>query len=448
MWRHIDAFQKPTNTHAGGHLLSPRTIRKVIRPENDENFPADFRYNYTLGIINGVFFNTGLSFFNRTTIIPLFMASLGAPSVLIALTSLAETLGWHLPQFFAARLIVHKPRKMPLYRNAGLVRIAGMMLAVASAWLVPTLGPGWCIVLFTLGFGLFSLSSGFAGIVFMEILAKTVPASKRGSYFGWRAILSGMIGLFLGVGVIQPIFSHFAYPDHYTVAFSIGLVLIGLSLWLFTKQREPAQTDLPPERTLAMQMATARRILRDDLRFRRLVVFRGLMMLWFSGLPFYMLFAKERLGATDVEVGLFISWEFAGLIAANVVWGYLSNRIGNRVLLLTICVLAAAVSVGAILFDVGALPTWAFGSIFFLSAAVDSGAGIGGINYALEIVPEGERPIYIGLMNSLLAGALILSALIGSLRDTVGYIGLFGVTAAVAVASLVLVLRMQEPRRV
>src|SRR5688500_4261376 len=77
----------------------------------------NFRYNYTLGIINGVFFNTGMSFFNRSTIIPLFMASLGAPSILIALLSLAETLGWHLPQFFASRLIVHKPLKMPLYRN-------------------------------------------------------------------------------------------------------------------------------------------------------------------------------------------------------------------------------------------------------------------------------------------------------------------------------------------
>src|SRR5688572_3890543 len=81
----------------------------------------NFRYNYTLGIVNGVFFNTGLSFFNRTTIIPLFMASLGAPSIMIALLSLAESLGWLLPQFFASRLIVHKSLKMPLYRNAALL---------------------------------------------------------------------------------------------------------------------------------------------------------------------------------------------------------------------------------------------------------------------------------------------------------------------------------------
>lgn len=411
-----------------------------------ESYP-DFRRNYALGIINGVFFNTGLSFFNRTTIIPVFMASLGAPSVLISLTSLAETLGWHLPQFFASRLIVHKSQKMPLYRNAGLLRLTGLALAVASAAVLPSLGNLWGMVLFTAGFGMFALASGFAGLVFTEILAKTVPPQKRGSYFGWRAILGGMIGLFLGVGVIQPIFTVFAYPGRYTISFSIGLVCIGLSFWLFGKQREPEQTGLPAERSFGDHVATARRILRTDLRFRRLIVFRALMMLWFSGLPFYMLFAKERLGATNEEIGLFISWEFAGLIAANVLWGFLSNRIGNRVLLITVCLLAAVVSATALLFDSGVLPTWAFGAVFFMSAAVDSGAGIGGINYALEIVPEGERPTYVGLMNSMLAGALILAALAGSLRDIIGYVGLFGVTAAVAVVGLILVTRMPEPRR-
>jgi MFS family permease len=411
-----------------------------------EAYP-DFRRNYTLGIINGVFFNTGLSFFNRTTIIPVFMASLGAPSVLIALTALAETLGWHLPQFFASRLIVHKSQKMPLYRNAGLLRVFGLLLAVASAWLVRSIGRGWGIVLFTLGFGVFSLASGFAGLVFMEILAKTVPPSKRGSYFSWRAILSGMIGLFLGVGVIKPLFTRFAYPDHYTISFAIGLSLIAISFWLFGRQKEPAQSDLPAQRTLATHVRKAREILATDRRFRRLVIFRGLMMLWFSGLPFYMLFARERLGADNEQIGLFISWEFAGLIAANVFWGFLSNRIGNRFLLITACLLAAVVSGGAILFDAGTLPTWAFGSIFFLSAAVDSGAGIGGINYALEIVPEGERPTYVGLMNSLLAGALVLAALAGSLRDIIGYLGLFSVTGVVAIAGLLMVIGMPEPRR-
>jgi len=407
-----------------------------------------FLRNYWLGIANGVLFNTGLSFFNRTTIIPVFLSSLGAPSVLISLTALFEALGWHLPQFFASKFVVHKPLKLPLYGRAAVARVFGLLMAVGST-LLAVAQPLWAMLLFVVGYGLFALAGGFAGLVFTEILAKTCPKEKRGSYFGWRAILSGIAGLYLGVNLIRPIFTRFEFPHTYLIVFGIGTLLIAVSFYLFTLQKEPAQSDLPPKRTLRGQIAAARRILLVNHAFRRFVVFRALLMLWFAGIPFYMLFARDRLGATDAEIGTYISWEFAGLIVANLLWGFLSNRVGNRTLLIVVCVLAFLVSTAMLLYAMEAipLPAWSFGSIFFLSAAVDSGAGNGGINYALEIVPEAERPTYVGLMNTLLAAALIVAALAGWLRDEIGYVGMYVATTVVALASLVLILRLPEPRR-
>ena len=122
---------------------------------------------------------------------------------------------------------------------------------------------------------------------------------------------------------------------------------------------------------------------------------------------------------------------------------------GNKTLLIVACSLGLVVSLGAVVYaaELAALPAWSFGGIFFLSAAVDSGVGNGGINYALEIVPEPERPTYVGLMNSILAGSLLVAALAGSLRDFIGYTGLYLVTAVVALASLVMIFRLPEPRR-
>jgi MFS family permease len=421
-------------------------------PESEEagivaGYP-DFRRNYSLGIANGVLFNNGLSFFNRTTVIPVFLSGLNAPSVLISLTSLFEVLGWHLPQLFASKFIVHRPLKLPLYKMAAIIRMFGLALAIVSA-LMAASTPFWALLCFILGYGLFAMAGGLAGIVFTEVLAKTVPKEKRGTYFGWRAILSGIIGLNLGVYLIKPIFARLLYPYSFLLVFSIGTVLIGMSFWLFLLQKEPVQSDLPPKRTLKVQLTTARGILRDDRAFRRFVFFRGLMMLWFAGIPFYMLFAKDRLGATEAEIGTFISWEFAGLIMANLLWGYLSNRVGNKTLLIVACFLGLVVSTLLVLFVTGAvaLPAWSFGMVFFLSAAVDSGVGNGGLNYALEIVPEAERPTYIGLMNSLLAGALGIAALSGALRDIIGYEGLFGMTGVIALLSLVMITRLPEPRR-
>lgn len=427
----------------------PTPVRKPT-----EEYPHFLR-NYLLGIANGVLFNSGLSFFSRTTVIPSYMAGLGAPSVLISLTSLFESLGWHLPQLFASKFIVNKPLKLPLYRLAAVIRVGGLLLALSSAFIAAS-APFWAIVLFVLGFGIFSISSGFGGIVFIELLAKTCPKEKRGSYFGWRAILSGITGLVIGFYVIRPIFGDAdatrmsgADATSYLTVFSIGTLLIALSFILFLFQKEPVQSNLPEGRSMSAHLRHAGRIFRDDHAFRRFVLFRGLMMLWYAGIPFYTLFAASSLGATKADMGAFIGWDAAGLIVANVLWGFLSNRVGNRAVLIVGCTLAALVSAGVVAYAIGiiALPVWSFGIIFFLSAATDSGIGIGGINYALEIVPEGERPTYVGLMNVVLACSLLLATLAGGLRDIIGYRGLYLATATIAVVALVIILRLPEPRR-
>jgi hypothetical protein len=50
-------------------------------------------------------------------------------------------------------------------------------------------------------------------------------------------------------------------------------------------------------------------------------------------------------------------------------------------------------------------------------------------------------------MNSTLAIALVIAAIGGSLRDLIGYAGLFTVTGCVALTALVIILRLPEPRR-
>ncbi len=427
-----------------------RVMRRPIRGKgrSDERFPdyPDFRYNYLLGIVNGVLFYNGLSFFSRTTIIPLFMTALGSPGILISLASLFEVIGWHLPQFFASKFVVHRSLKLPLYRASAIVRVAGLLMVVLSAYLAGTIPHALALTLFMLGFCSFGIAGGFAGLVFTEVLAKTVPKQKRGSYFGWRAILSGAASLLVALLVVKPLFARYPFPTSFMISFSIGVVLISISLYLFMRQKEPPQDNLPPHRTMRMHFAKAGRILRNDPQFRRLVIFRSLLMLWYAGIPYYFLFATERLGFEKDVLGLFMSWESAGAMVASILWGYLSNRIGNKSLLVLVCGFAVVVSGALLLFHLSALPLWLFSGIFFLSAAVDNGAGTGGINYALEIVPEGERPTYVGIMHSLLATSLLLATLGGVVRDVIGYQGLFILTGVIAVASFIMILRMPEPR--
>lgn len=417
-------------------------------PSEYRDYPH-FRRNYVLGIANGVLFNTGLSFFNRTSVIPVFLAILGAPSIVIAMTALFEVIGWHLPQLIASKFILHRSRKMSLYIGASLARLGGLVLAVAGAFVVAD-NPLASLVVFVTGYALFALAGGFSGLVFTEILAKTCPPTRRGGYFGWRQILSGVLGLYLGVNLIRPVLKNWSFPAAFVLLFTIGTIVIAASFYVFSRQIEPEQKDLPRRRTMAAQLAVALDLLRNDRLFRRFVLFRALMNLWFAGVPFYVLLARARYGIPDDMIGVFVSWEFGGMIVANLLWSYLSNRVGNRLLLIIACGLALLLSAVMIVTSTGLvlLPIWMFGGIFFLSAAVDSGIGNGGINFALEIVPEGERPTYIGAMNTILAVAFIIAAGIGGMRDVIGFTGLYTVTLIVAVIGVGYITAFPEPRKV
>jgi hypothetical protein len=50
-------------------------------------------------------------------------------------------------------------------------------------------------------------------------------------------------------------------------------------------------------------------------------------------------------------------------------------------------------------------------------------------------------------MNTTLAIALAIAAMAGSLRDVFGYTGLFTATGIFALTSLIIILRLPEPRR-
>ncbi|MFZ1572616.1 MAG: MFS transporter [Chlorobiota bacterium] len=408
----------------------------------------NFKHNYLIGVINGVIFNFGLSFFSRDTIIPVYLASLGAPSLVISFVALFDSLGWYFPQLFVAKYLLHLEEKLPIYKRAVFLRIFGILLAVFSANLAFNIeSKSYALITFVLGFGIFCFSGGISGVVFTDIVYKTVPKEKRGTYFAWRAIGSGIIGIYAGVGIIKPIIKNYEYPLNYLILFSSGAVLMLVAFILFFYTKEPKDKNvLLEERTFKKQIKTAVTILKQNKTYRNFVLLQCLMNLWFAGVPFVMLYAKENLGAIDIQIGEFITWGFAGTIISNLLLGYISNQIGNKSLMVTGTISALFVSISLLVFPYLSIPFWTFGFIFFASATAETGISTGSMNYMLETVPEEDRTTYIGLKNTLSAFAYCIAALIGSLRDIYGARSIFYVTGVIAIAALFLLYFLPEPR--
>ena len=80
------------------------------------------------------------------------------------------------------------------------------------------------------------------------------------------------------------------------------------------------------------------------------------------------------------------------------------------------------------------------------SAAVRPGQVLVGSNFLLELVPEAERSLYLGLSNTLMGVVVLVSGLGGLLVDLFGFAGPFVASLGLCLAGYVLTLRLPEPR--
>jgi len=76
------------------------------KAETDESVDlSNTRQVYIRGIINGVFFRTGMALLGPGTVLPLYMATLTDWKWLIGLGASINLVGWFLPQIIGAKII-------------------------------------------------------------------------------------------------------------------------------------------------------------------------------------------------------------------------------------------------------------------------------------------------------------------------------------------------------
>jgi pilus assembly protein TadC len=84
--------------------------------------------------------------------------------------------------------------------------------------------------------------------------------------------------------------------------------------------------------------------------------------------------------------------------------------------------------------------------LFILDGAMRPAIVLSGSNFLLELVSEADRPLYLGLSNTLLGIVVLVSGLGGLVVDLLGFSGLFAVALGLGLAGYVLASGLPEPR--
>jgi MFS family permease len=433
-------FESEVRIELSGVLVSPDA-----KPTSQESkFLAlsarNERRNFRLGVTNGVLYGLGTALISHSTIIPSFFSHLTSSSALIGLVSQFESIGWYLPQFIAASFVVHWPKKLPLYRLGWWVRGAALFsLAGVTLW---SPSSGMLLALAVLFYASFAVGAGLSGVVFLELVAKTIPPGRRGRFFGLRISLASVLSVTLGAGAISLLLAGFRFPVNFGFVFLAAAVIVTVGLGFMAFMREPRTTTVPDPRSLTEHFREGWNIYRDNKRYSNYINTRMLMSTCTIGVPFLVIFAHKRLGFHTSDLGIFVAADCVGTIVGNYFWERLTDRHSAKVCLQAATITNVALPIIVLLYLWLPLPKLLYASVFSIAAAFDAGTSIGGMTYIIEISPEHDRSTYIGLFNSLMSLPLMLTALAGALLDFAGYGILYALVLALSIASLVAVRRL------
>jgi MFS family permease len=383
-----------------------------------------FKRNFFLGVVNGVLFNFAWAFVSGSTVLPWFISKLSNSNVLIGLASTLESLGWFMPQLLVAVMTTHHRKQLPFYTKTAYLRAIAFSLLTLSVFIFGDKHPTWLLLSFFAFFSIYSIGGGLAGVAFTDIVAKTIPTNKRGSFFGMRMFFGGTLAA-LGGLIVKKILESHHFPVNFGIIFTIASIIILFGLFSFCVVKEPESNSYREKKHWKENFLKGMKIFKEDRKFKQLFWVRVLVGAYVLGYPFYVIFARKVLGISPGMVGVFLTCEMSGYVLSNLLWGYLSNSVSNRLVILLSSFCALAPPIILLLNIMTPLPMPLFCLIFFFLGSTNAGLGLGATNYLLEFAPEGDRPIYIGFLHTLVGPTVFLSVIGGLILQLTSFTSLY-----------------------
>ena len=156
-------------------------------------------------------------------------------------------------------------------------------------------------------------------------------------------------------------------------------------------------------------------------------------------LPFYVVFAREKLNAPPEAIGWFLLAQIIGGVLANLLWAHLVDRAGSRKMLVVCGTFSTITPLLAIIlarFGWSALLV-----VFFLGGATFTGRKVGFQSALLELAPAAERPTYAGLNAVLILPLAFLSLIAGVFLLHGSYTTLFILASAFIMSGTIVAYR-------
>jgi MFS family permease len=396
---------------------SPLPLEQQVRKQ--------LRYNFTVGMFDGAFFGLALGFGSFGMVIPLFVAQMTSSNFLIGLVPAIHNVGWQFPQLLTAGWVARLRRYKPAVLLLTIQERLPFFGFALVAWFVMKQNPQLALGLTFLLLIWQGLGGGFTANAWTSMIAKIIPPESHGTFFGVQAAAAnGMMAVSaISAGYILEAWDS---PLDFALCFVLVGVFMAVSWFFLSMTREPESPPREAHTAEAHSWRAMKRILAQHHNFRWFVIARMLSQVGIMGTSFYTIYVVRHFQVSESTVGIMTGVNLASFIFANAIMGWLGDRWGHRVVM-EIAAFAAAIS--AVMVWLAPSVGWLYPA-FILTAFAVVGTWTVAMAMTVSFGGESERPIYIGLANTLSAPLAIGAPMIGGwLADAFGYQWTFLLTA-------------------
>lgn len=404
-----------------------------------------YRWNFTVNLIDNVFFWFSLSFISATTILPLFVSKLTDSPIPIALLAMLAQSSWFLPQLLAAGVTERIPRMKPIVINVGLLTERLPMLLLPLAAFISLRSPILALILFFFAYAWHGFGAGLIAPGWSNLLARCFPVNRRGRFFGIASFVGTALAT-AGALVSSWMLNAFPYPTNFVYIFLVAAAGVFISWGFLALTREPAGLDTTTPPQVHSQGRSRRKmlaILRGDRNFRRFLTVRILSSFATMGEGFLTVAAVRLWGVSDGAIAYFTAAMLLGQTGGNLLAGFVADRVGHKLSLeLGYLALTASFAIAWL------APSWVWFFPVFVLLGIGAGTRIvSGVLIPLEFARPEHRPSYVGISNTAMGIGAALAPLVGGALAWFGYDLLFGVgTALGVVAFIAMRWAVSEPR--
>ncbi len=455
------------------NTVTESTITNAELSHTNQKIPKeDIRSSLEASTIDGIF-ATIFSNYTGGALLSSFLVDLQASTVEIGmLTSLPMLMSFLQPlgAYFSNRTNSRHIYGLWVFAPS---RLVWLLLILGIAVVSQHQAYSHYLVIFTLGLVLISnIFAALGSASWLSWLAAIVPSQLRGRYFSIRNILCSLVSLIClplaGLGVsIWPGGAIQGYGVVLGIGILAGVVSLVFQCFMVDvnpqiQQRAIAEYSNPSKvssNNLALEEIDiqAKSLPANPLRNPNLMIFLLYLGVWTFAVnlsaPFFNVYMLENLGLEVTWVTLFNSFSAGATMLMLIVWGRVSDRIGNRPLLLGVGFLVAITPFLWLLVNPQHVNTQMLvllGLLHILAGGTWAAIDLCNNNIQMSIAPVWQHSSFFGLTGAVagVSGAFgtTVGGYLAQFAHYDGVMGLFALSGGLRLLALLPLFFLQEKR--